>query len=592
MKQPVFAILICCCFLHAPAQYYLRGQVNDEKGTPLQNAKIYLSSQAGYMYHTGYSGAFGIPSSRLQDTITISLDGYITLIQPVTSSKYQTLILKAFADNESVTRNHLLSLTKDFSRSINPQVTVENGETYSNIVENNFISAQQYPETGFALNIDRASYSNIRRFINGGGMVPPDAVRIEEMLNYFDFGKAGTDTLHHLFQCSTKLTSTPWKSKNELFFVKLQAPTLDLKNVPPGNFIFLIDVSGSMDEPNRLPLLQSAFKLLVKNLRQQDSVAIIVYGGTVGILLQPTSGNNKQKIINVIDSLTAQGDTPGEAAIQTAYSLAERSFNKNANNRIILATDGDFNVGQTSEKDLEDLIEKNKQTGIYLTCLGVGMGNYKDSKLEALATKGNGNFAYLDNIEEAQKVLIREFTKTMYAVADDASLSVKFNPAYVKSYRLIGFDNKKDALADSSSGLAGGEVGSGHSLMAVFEIIPADQTQRNPSFDSSADFANLILHYKLPDQDTVHSQYFSAPFGYRKIETADSSLRLAASICMFGELLRQSRFSGSYTWEDAEKTATSAVNPEDISQKEYLDLLRQARKIYAPYTKHRKKNDD
>jgi len=266
--------------------------------------------------------------------------------------------------------------------------------------------------------------------------------------------------------------------------------------VLPTNLTFLIDVSGSMDEPNRLPLLKSAFKLLVNNLRAQDSVSIVVYGGNVGILLQPTSGAEKEFINSAIEQLTAGGETPGEAAIITAYSLAQRTFNKNGNNRIILATDGDFNVGQTSDKELEDLVALHKQSGIYLTCLGVGMGNYKDSKLETLAKKGNGNFAYIDNIQEAEKVMVTEFTKTLFAVADDAYASISFNSNMVKQYRLIGFDNKVEAISDTSSELEGGEIGTGHSLIAMFEIEPAKDIHLN--MDARENIATVKLEYKTP----------------------------------------------------------------------------------------------
>jgi Ca-activated chloride channel family protein len=346
------------------------------------------------------------------------------------------------------------------------------GETYTNLVENEFTVAEKSPEAGFALNVNRASYSNIRRFLNNGMEVPPDAVRIEEMLNYFDFTER-INADRNKFTCTSKLTQAPWNTNNRLLFIKLKAPYINVDDAPPANLIFLIDVSGSMDNPNKLPLLKEAFKMLVSNLRPKDTVAVVIYGGIVGTFLQPISCAYKDSIIKTIDKLEASGETPGAAAITTAYALAERMYNKDANNRIILATDGDFNVGQTTDKELENLVISHRQSGIYLTCLGVGMGNYKDSKLEGLAKKGNGNFAYIDNRFEAEKVLVAEFTKTLYSVANDAYVNVFFNPYYVKRYRLIGFDNKKELLEDNSiTELEGGEVGSGHSLMAVFEIEP------------------------------------------------------------------------------------------------------------------------
>jgi Ca-activated chloride channel family protein len=566
--------------------------VHDEQGNLLPNVQIAIASKADIVYNSTIAGTFTIPDSLQNDIVIFSADGFETLKMAVETGKYSTIVMKGLAANESVSKKHLLSLTKDQDKEYRLYY-MNNEESYNSTVENKFINAGRYPETGFALNIDRASYSNIRRFLNNTEIVPPDAVRIEEMLNYFDLNNNAQKNLRDSFSCNTHLTSVPWKSptSNQLLFVNLQAPKLVLDSLPPSNFVFLIDASGSMEDPKKLPLLQSAFKLLVQNLRPQDTVAIVAYGGTVGVQLQPTSGGDKKKIIDAINKLTAGGETPGSAGIQTAYTLAERSFNRNANNRIILATDGDFNVGQTSEKELEDLIAQHKQSGIYLTCLGVGMGNYKDSKLVALATKGNGNFAYIDNLEEAQKVLIREFTKTLYAVAQDAFLSIQFNPAMVKDYRLIGFDNNKEAMSDSASELEGGEVGSGHSLMAVFEIVPTDKNLAAATSGAPMNepIATLRLRYKQIEKKEGRQQNFKAAFNYQDIQGADSCLRFAASVAMFGELLKQSAFANGYTWPDLEKVTASCANMNDAPQKEFFELVEKAAKIYAPEKqKHRR----
>ncbi|MFY7898899.1 MAG: YfbK domain-containing protein, partial [Chitinophagaceae bacterium] len=380
----------------------------------------------------------------------------------VNTTEYQVITLKMLPATASLMKNRLASATKNLAATEQLSMFSSFGESYSSIIENTFIDANLYPETGFALNIDRASYSNIRRFINNGMNIPKDAVRIEEMLNYFSYKSQSLNQTKQ-FICSTKISNCPWNPQTQLCFINLKAPMLNLDSVPPSNLVFLIDVSGSMDKPNRLPLLQAGFKLLTANLRPIDTISIVTYGGGVAIPLPPTSGIEKDKINQVIDSLYADGDTPGEGAIRTAYSVAKRAFIRNGNNRVIIATDGDFNVGQTNEKDLEDLIVFQRLSGIYLTCLGVGMGNYKDSKLETLAKKGNGNFAYLDNIYEAEKVLVTELTKTLYTVANDAYVNISFNPSIVKKYRLIGFDNIKEAMIDTSSQIEGGEVGSGHS---------------------------------------------------------------------------------------------------------------------------------
>lgn len=559
--------------------------MNDEKGNGLYNVQIKLRSKGNAPYYTGISGAFGIPLSVNVDTITLQIEGYETLTAAVVPNKYLVFSMKPLMLGASVTKYKRLSFTKDDAQQ--KHLSFSGDESYSTLVENEFMPADKYPETGFVMNVDKASYSNIRRFLNNGSRVPPDAVRTEELLNYFSINADTVVNNTKLFLCNTKLTSCPWNNNNRLLYINLNAPSLALDDVPPCNLIFLIDVSGSMDEPNRLPMLKEAFKLLAKNLRAKDSVAIVVYGGVVGIMLQPTSGSEKDKINNAIEKLQAGGETPGEAAIISTYSLAEKCFNKNANNRIILATDGDFNVGQTSDKELEDLISKERQSGISLTCLGVGMGNYKDSKLEILAKKGNGNFAYLDNLNEAEKTLVIEFTKTLYTVAHNAYASVKFNAAHVKSYRLLGFDNTADALADTSSALEGGEVGTGHSLLAVFEIVPNESdTLINTS---AANYGTLTLDYQLQDSKNNQQQNFEFLNNYKPLNNADSAVRFATSVIMFAEALKQSEYSKNYTIDDVIKLASSSANVNDYSQSEFLQLLQKARKIYGSKKQKKKK---
>ncbi|HWB24530.1 MAG TPA: von Willebrand factor type A domain-containing protein [Chitinophagaceae bacterium] len=589
MKQLILILLYLASMFNVSSQFYLRGIVHDERGKGLYNVKIQLFSKGNYPYYTGNFGAFGIPTNLAVDTIILQTSGYETLKCAVESSKFQSLTLKMLPVTASLYKHRLSSVTKDKLDKQHDEIYYHGGESYSSLVENNFVDADKFPQTGFSMNIDMASYSNIRRFLNIDAKVPPDAVRIEEMLNYFSF--PNKNTASGSFACDTKLTSCPWDVNNELLFVNLQAPSIDVSNIPPTNLIFLIDVSGSMDQENRLPLLKSAFKQLANNLRPQDSVGIVIYGGGVGVWLRPTSGAEKEKINAAIEKLEPGGETPGAAAIVTAYGLAERCFNHNANNRVILATDGDFNVGQSTEKELEDLIEKYRQSGIFLTCIGVGMGNYKDSKLEALAKRGNGNFAYVDNIHEAEKVLITEFTKTLYAVAEDCYAGVSFNPALVKSYRLIGFENKIDAITDTASELEGGEIGTGHSLMAVFEIVP---TQKNidavSNEDKGDEIADIKLQYRLPQQSDEKHQEFKVFNDYGEIEAADSCIRFAAGVVMFGELLKQSDFAKNYDWSDVAEFSKKAANMQDFSQAEFLDLVEKARKIYDTGKRKRKRD--
>lgn len=551
----------------------------------MPNVKLQLASKGNYVFYTGASGSFGIPVSKQTDSILLTLDGYQELAMSIETSKYQYFILKPL-NAAANTSNGLMSFTKNLFRSDAAKTVTNGAETYNSLVENDFINTKIAAETGLSLNINCASYSNIRRFLNMESLVPPDGVRIEEMLNYFNLNTAKQKAveLNASFVCTTQVTSCPWNKNNQLLFIELLAPKLNLSSVPPAHLTFLIDVSGSMDRDNRLPLVQKAFKMLVQNLRAQDTVAIVTYGGYVGIALRPTGGDEKNKICNVIDSLAANGDTPGSAAIQTAYRIAESIYSAQGNNRVILATDGDFNVGQTSEKELQNMIAKHKQSGIYLTCLGIGMGNYKNSKLEALATNGNGNFAYIDNLREAQKTLMTEFTKNMYTVANDAHLTVQFNKEMINAYRLIGFDNKKDDIAASNAAIEGGEIGSGHAVMAIFELVPTLSTT-----DKTATIATLHLQYKEVRTSLNKQQNFDVPQNFTPLNDADSCLRLATSIVMFGSLLKQSKYAANYNWDEVRNIAVTAVAPDNILEEEFLTLVSKAKKIYAGVNDKRKK---
>jgi Ca-activated chloride channel family protein len=563
-------------------QFYLRGEVRDEGGNLLQNVNIKQQS-TGYLFRTGNSGSFGIPSVKEVDTLVFTYEGFQKEEIAVRSDKYLTLHLKHLQSVVSSNKkNRLASLTKDLSRE-NQKKWYTGDETYASLVENNFIEAKKYPTTGIALNIDRASYSNIRRFINLNLEVPPDAVRIEEMLNYFNFGYE-SPAENSLFKIKTTLTSCPWNKDNQLFFVNVFSKKLNLDSLPPSNLVFLVDISGSMDMPNRLPLLKSAFKMLANNLREKDTVSIVVYGGAVGVLLFPTSGNEKEKINKAIDEMQPGGSTPGESGIKLAYSVAQKHFIENGNNRIILATDGDFNVGVQTEQELDELISKHRESGIYLTCLGVGMGNYKDSKIQTLARKGNGNFAYVDNFQEAEKIIMKEFTQTLYTIADDAHMHVSFDPSLVKQYRLIGFDNKVGALSDSTSEVEGGEIGSGQSITAAFEIEPNFVAGANVS---SNKYAEVKLQYKLPMNETQQeiSQVFAYdPIPYKEI---DPMYRFATSVIMFGSILKSSAFVKDISWGDVLFQASEAANPTDTNQSQFVELVYKARSFYSKQKKRK-----
>lgn len=582
--KAICPILLCLLIASAgwSQQFYLRGEIKDESGNPLQNATI-KNIRTGYIYKSGAQGSFGILTNQQIDTFSFSLDGYKTEQVVANADHYLAVRLKLLPAGASTSRqNKLSSLTNGMAKE-EQKNWFAGDETYASIVENHFVNAKRFPATGLTLNIDRASYSNIRRFLTLGSIVPPDAVRIEEMLNYFNLDYTEPPG-NELFAIQTRLSSCPWNSNNQLYYIHLSSKKINLEQLPPSNLVFLIDVSGSMDMANRLPLLKLAFRMLVNNLRDKDSVAVVVYGGAAGIILNSTSGKEKEKIMKAIDGLTPGGSTPGESGIKLAYSVAKQHFIGGGNNRVILATDGDFNVGLRKEEELNELISQHRESGIYLTCLGVGMGNYKDSKIQTLARKGNGNFAYLDNFAEAEKVLMKEFTQTLYAVADDVFMNVAFNPGYVKEYRLIGFDNKAGAINDSMAIVEGGEIGSGYSMIGIFEIDPNGKEAAD-----TAPFATIRLSYRLPGDTSKRLFVYNHPYTFQSFDKLDSCYRFSTAVAMFGALLRSSSLSRIIDWDKVLSLASASADTDNIAQQEFIALVMQAK---ALYTKKRKRSKD
>ena len=560
-------------------QFYIRGEVKDEAGNVLQNVTI-IQYKTGYVFRSGFSGTFGIVANHQVDTFSFFLEGFQKEIVVADAEKYLSVKLKRLKGSAAhFRRDKLSSQTKDLEKE-EQKKWFTGEETYASTLENHFVNAKKFPTTGMSLNVDRASYSNIRRFITLKSIVPPDAVRIEEMLNYFNLNYIKPPD-NELFEIKTTLSSCPWNPETQLFYINFSSQKLNLDTLPPSHLVFLIDVSGSMDMPNRLPLLKSAFRLLVNNLRDKDSVAIVVYGGVTGVMLNTISGGEKEKILKVIDELEPGGSTPGESGVKLAYSVARNHFIKGGNNRVILATDGDFNVGMKTENELDELISAQRLSGIYLTCLGVGMGNYKDSKIQTLANKGNGNFAYLDNYKEAEKVLLKEFTQTLYAVADDVYMNVNFNPEYVKEYRLVGFDNKVGALRDSLSVIEGGEIGSGHSMIAMIEIVPTEINKGaiKDNF-TNGKFADIKLNYRLPNNTKPYSFSFTSLFDYVPLAKLDKSCLFSASVAMFGAFLRSSPFLKNIGWNEIIALAEAASGKNDLLQTEFLEILQQAKTLY------------
>ncbi|HEU0109734.1 MAG TPA: von Willebrand factor type A domain-containing protein [Flavisolibacter sp.] len=585
MKRYIhIVVLFFCPLLAFTQQYYIKGQVKDEEGHSLQNVSILLHS-TGYVYYTGSEGSFGILTNNKTDSITFSHEGYQKQVLAINADVPIYVRLKKATVTRSLQGYKLASLTQNLTRESQRQ-WFAGDETYASLVENGFINAFQYPSTGLSLNVDRASYSNIRRFLSMNSTVPPDAVRIEEMLNYFNF-EYTEPADEKTFDIKTTYTQCPWNKKNQLLFAQVTSKKIKLDSLPPSHLVFLIDISGSMDMPNRLPLLKTGFKSLVNNLRSIDSVSIIIYGGYVGIALPTTSGAEKDIIFKTIDSLQAGGSTPGESGIKLAYSVAKNHFIKGGNNRIILATDGDFNVGLKKEEDLEEMIALQRQQGIYLTCLGIGMGNYKDSKIQTLAQRGNGNFAYLDSYAEAEKVLLKEFTQTLYAVADDAYLHISFNSNYVKEYRVMGFDNKVGAIRDKDATVEGGEIGSAYSTMIAFEIEPVVPSENLLLREIDDSLVTFSLKFKQPESDSVQQLILKPKVILQPFNDIPKYHQFATAVIMFGAILRSSKYVNEVSWNTIQQIAATAVDEDSFSQKEFLTILHQAKNIYS---KKRKKS--
>ena len=467
-----------------------------------------------------------------------------------------------------------------------------NTEEYDRIQENGFKSVADTPLSTFSIDVDPASYSNMRRFINRGELPPADAIRTEELVNYFsyDYPKpTGNDPVKITVEAGT----CTWNTAHRLVRIGLKAKEIPTEQLPASNLVFLVDVSGSMWGANRLDLVKSSLKLLVNNLRNKDKVAIVTYAGSAGVKLEATSGGDKQKIREAIDELTAGGSTAGGAGIHLAYQIAKKNFISDGNNRIILCSDGDFNVGVSSAEGLEQLIEKERKSGVHLTVLGYGMGNYKDKKIQVLAEKGNGNHAYIDNLQEANRVLVGEFGATLHTVAKDVKLQVEFNPSQVQAYRLIGYESRllKDEDFNNDAKDAG-DMGAGHTVTAFYEVIPAgvkneyvgkvddlkyqkkEKMTLKPT--GSDELLTVKLRYKAPDKDV--SRKMELPFVDNKGDSVSSDFRFASAVAMFGQLLRDSDFKGTADYDKVIKLAKQGLNNDERGyRREFIRLVEAAK---------------
>jgi Ca-activated chloride channel family protein len=475
-------------------------------------------------------------------------------------------------------------------------------EEYGRIEDNRFLSVASAPLSTFSADVDRASYTNVRRFITTGTLPPKDAVRIEEMINYFSYAYPEPKEAHPV-TITTDVAAAPWNPTHRIVRIGLQTKRIQTAKLPPSNLVFLIDVSGSMGEPNKLPLVKQAFRLLVNELREQDRVAIVVYAGAAGLVLPSTSAADKQVILEAIEQLEAGGSTAGGAGIELAYDVAKRNFRRDGNNRVILATDGDFNVGTSNTGDLVRYVERRREEGSALTILGFGMGNIKDNRLEQLADKGNGNYAYIDDLLEARKVFVQEMGATLLTVAKDVKLQVEFNPATVQAYRLIGYENRmlqnEDFTDDKKDA---GDMGAGHSMTALYEIVPvgvtldvkvgtteplryqASRQERAVGRGPTAESRELLfvnVRYKQP-ADTV-SRLMQHPVRDAVIAAGDD-LRFTLAVAGYGMLLRDSEFKGKLTYDDVLALARGAAG-EDRYRRDFVSLVESSRRIASGVAK-------
>ncbi|SDE14815.1 Ca-activated chloride channel family protein [Mucilaginibacter pineti] len=503
----------------------------------------------------------------------MSMTGSVSVIKPASGATKQYNFKNADKNKSTTTFGYADATIGNAAPVAEYKPAIADDESYKGITENTFKTAVNEPLSTFSVDVDAASYSNVRRFINGGQLPPADAVRIEEMINYFNYNLAGP-TDNEPVAIHTELAAAPWNTQHRLLRIGIKAKTIPTDKLPASNLVFLIDVSGSMNMPNKLPLVKSSLKMLVDKLRPQDKVAIVVYAGAAGVVLPATKGTDKETINNAIDNLSAGGSTAGGEGIKLAYKIAKDNFMKNGNNRVMLATDGDFNVGASSDDDMEKLITSERESGISLSVLGFGMGNYKDSKMETLADKGNGNYAYIDNITEARKTLISEFGGTLFTIAKDVKLQIEFNPAKVQAYRLVGYENRVMAKEDFNNDKKdAGDMGSGHTVTAFYEIVPVGvkddysgsvdplkyQKPKPVTYASASDeMMTIKFRYKQPTSSVSKVSQVAVFDKPLDLKATSTDFRFAAAVAEFGMLLRDSRFKQHSTYDQAIKMARAA----------------------------------
>ncbi|HRZ78476.1 MAG TPA: VWA domain-containing protein [bacterium] len=464
--------------------------------------------------------------------------------------------------------------------------TQEQPDNIGELVENQFVETAVENTSTFSIDVDTASYSLVRNYIMNYHQMPPvDNVRIEEMVNYFDYEYPKPDE-DKPFSVTMEMARSPWRDDAYLVMFGLKGKEIDPESVPSSNLVFLIDVSGSMSDYNKLPLIKEAFKKLVGNISEKDTISIVTYAGSAGVLLDSVSGDQKDKINSAIDGLQSGGSTAGAQGIITAYELAEKNFNGDGNNRVILATDGDFNVGPSSDAEMESLIVENRDKGIFLTVLGFGMGNFQDSKMETLADKGNGNYFYIDTEKEAEKVFVQDLFGNMFTIAKDVKLQVVFNPDRILKYRLIGYENRVMPNQDFNDDTKdAGEIGSGHRVTAFYEVVTADNgTEEGLDGESEVEFGEddyliLRMRYKEPDEDI--SKYMDVYMdGSSLKDEMSQNMGFASSVVEFGMIIRDSQFKEGSSYDSALTRASDNIGDDIYGfRKEFLEIIKKAKEI-------------
>ncbi len=625
---PLAAVLLIASTPARPPVGEIAGTVRDQAGSPVANAQVFVvtTSFSALTDSTGQYRIVGIPQGTY--SVRAAFIGYkgtetqgvpvrrgqvtrVDLVLGQTAVEVQELTVTSYADRRQrpdvsqtqplIARDEVVvsAESRDAAKSFIASGAAAgiapadwNTENYAGIEESRFLHVASTPRSTFSIDVDAASYTNVRRFVTAGQQIPKGAVRVEEFLNYFRYDypepKGGES-----FSVTTDLAVAPWAPDHRLLRIGIKGKSLETRAVPPSNLVFLLDVSGSMSSPDKLPLVKQSFRLLVQELRRQDRVAIVVYAGAAGLVLPSTPGSDKATILAALDNLEAGGSTAGGAGLRLAYDVARQHFSAERNNRVILATDGDFNVGESSDAAMIELVEQRRDQGIFLTVLGFGTGNLKDSRMEQIADKGNGHYAYVDNLREGRRIFVREFSGTLVTIAKDVKIQVEFNPARVAAYRLIGYENralKTEDFADDRKDA--GELGAGHTVTALYEIVPVGASFAGTGGDLDSlkyqqvtlrpgtgnEWGTVQLRYKAPTG--VKSRLLTHPVRARdQVGETSGDFRFAAAVAGYGMVLRDSEYRGTATLAQVLELARGAVGEDEDGERAEFVRLVEATKV-------------